>query len=147
MKTSHCFLFFKGSTLLTIKAEDLDSSSNGKVTFRWGGEGSPDVRDPFILDQQSGQVVLSRAIDSPDHVSRLLILTFLTLAMGPLCITLSLFCTQIVPLQNRLSYQDLRSIFSEKRMDWVTSNLAQDICSSNIDVQSKTYWSPSHRHY
>ena len=58
------------SVLLTVKALDLDSSSNGKVTYRWGGEGSPDFRDPFVLDPFTGQVSLSRNVDSPDHVRK-----------------------------------------------------------------------------
>ncbi len=63
-----CFFFVSDSVLLTVKAVDLDSSSNGKVTFRWGGEGSPDVREAFVLDRHTGQVALSRSVDSPDHV-------------------------------------------------------------------------------
>ena len=57
----------KGTTLMTIRAIDDDASSNGIVTFRFSGEGSPSSRGPLSLDQHTGQIILSRDIESPEN--------------------------------------------------------------------------------
>ena len=50
----------KGTTLTTIRAIDEDASSNGIVTFKFAGEGTPTSRGFLSLDQHTGQIILSR---------------------------------------------------------------------------------------
>ena len=57
----------KGTTLTTLRAVDDDASSNGVVTFKFAGEGSPTSRGFLSLDQHTGQIILSRDVDTPER--------------------------------------------------------------------------------
>ena len=57
----------KGTTLTTIRAIDEDASSNGIVTFKFAGEGPPTSRGFLSLDQHTGQIILSRDIETPER--------------------------------------------------------------------------------
>ena len=60
----------KGSNILTVRATDLDASSNGAVTYKIQDDGSPGsqrARRFFNLDSITGQLVLNQDVPLPER--------------------------------------------------------------------------------